>query len=211
MQNKRQQNNPTTKLENSLLGSGFKGIIGIDEAGRGSWAGPIAFAAYSYDLQDSVNTNIKDSKLLSASKREGLLSKLPTSRYEYVFIDNDSIDKEGLSTAIYIGIQQLISKFDPISSIFLIDGNYKLDLDVQYRSLIKGDRLHYSISCASIVAKVYRDRLMAEIAKEFPQYKFDINKGYGTKAHYESLLRYGPCRLHRASFKPVKEIIEKNC
>jgi len=209
MQSNKQQNNPTTELENTYLESAFKKVIGIDEAGRGSWAGPIAFAAYCYDLSDKIIPKVKDSKLLSPAKREEILSKLPISRYKYVLIENDYLDKEGMSEAIKIGIKRLISMFDPSDSIFLIDGNYKLDLDVDYKSIIKGDRLHYSIACASIVAKVTRDKLMREYAKQFPQYNLEINKGYGTAAHLRSLIEYGPCKLHRVSFKPIKEIVKK--
>jgi len=209
MQSNKQQNNPTTDLENFYLESAYKKVIGIDEAGRGSWAGPIAFAAYCYDLSDKIIPKVKDSKLLSPAKREEILSKLPISRYKYVLIENDYLDKEGMSEAIKIGIKRLISMFDPSDSIFLIDGNYKLDLDVDYKSIIKGDRLHYSIACASIVAKVTRDKLMREYAKQFPQYNLEINKGYGTAAHLRSLIEYGPCKLHRVSFKPIKEIVKK--
>lgn len=209
MQSNKQQNNPTINLENSYLESAYKKVIGIDEAGRGSWAGPIAFAAHCYDLSDKIIPEVKDSKLLSPPKREQILSNLPISRYKYVLIENDNLDKQGMSEAIKISIKKLVSMFDPNDSIFLIDGNYKLDLDVDYKSIIKGDRLHYSIACASIVAKVTRDKLMREYAKKFPQYNFEINKGYGTAAHLRSLIEYGPCKLHRVSFKPIKEIVKK--
>lgn len=209
MQNKRLQNNPSTELELSYLHSAYKRVIGIDEAGRGSWAGPIAFAAYSFDLSDQIITTVKDSKLLSPLAREKILTDLEIKRCKCIFIDNDLIDKKGMSKAISLGISRLVSMFDPKDSIFLIDGNYKLDLNAEYRSLIKGDRLHYSIACASVVAKVNRDRLMNDFAKEFPQYKFELNKGYGTASHYKALLDNGPCCLHRTSFKPIKEIIKK--
>lgn len=209
MQSNQQQNNPTTELEKSYLQTAYKTVIGIDEAGRGPWAGPIAFAAYKYDLSDKIVPFVKDSKLLSPNKREEIFSNFPISRYKYVLINNELIDQEGMAQAIKIGIKQLVAMFNPQGSIFLIDGNYKLDLDIAYKSIIKGDRLHYSIACASIVAKVTRDKLMKEYAKQFPQYNFENNKGYGTAAHLRSLIEYGPCKLHRVSFKPIKEIIKK--
>lgn len=209
MQNKKLQNNPTTDLEYSYLRSSYKRVIGIDEAGRGSWAGPIAFGAYCFDLKDQIIPTVKDSKLLSPLRRENILADLDKERYKHVFIENYLIDQIGMSEVIRIGIKKLISMFEPKESIFLIDGNYKLDLNVEYKSLIKGDKLHYSIACASIVAKVKRDKLMDQYAKEYPIYRFELNKGYGTSLHHKALIQDGICKLHRASFKPIKEIIKK--
>ena len=201
-----QNNSPTSLLENSLLNKGYKYIIGIDEAGRGAWAGPLAMAAFIYTKELDQIANIKDSKLLSPSKREQILKNLRLENSYLELIPAQLIDKVGLAKVIEIAITNLISRINLANAIYLIDGNYKLNVPAEYRSIINGDKNHIVISSASIVAKVKRDRLMLKYDEIFPEYGFKSHKGYGTKQHLNALNKYGICPIHRKSFKPIINI-----
>jgi ribonuclease HII len=209
MPNNKQKNNPSIDLELSYLNSKYKRVVGIDEAGRGCWAGPLAFASYCFDLEDDQNQNVRDSKLISFKKRENIFKSLNPNRFKLALIGNEIIDSKGMVYAINKALVTLISNYNAQDTFFIIDGNYKLQVNVDYSSLIKGDQNHYAISCASIVAKVSRDRLMDKFSKDYPQYSFEKNKGYGTLTHYQALLSNGPCKIHRLSFKPLREIMKK--
>ncbi len=212
------QNNPTNTLEESLLSQGYDFVVGIDEAGRGPWAGPMHLGAYIYDNKEkySINTLIKDSKLLSEPQREScFLSLKPENRF-FVSVSAKEIDEIGLVKVINISMLELIlhvlalPKCEGKKIIALIDGRFRFkNLPIEYRSIIDGDRLHYAISCGAIVAKVTHDTEMHKIDKIFPQYDFKNNKGYGTKMHQLALEKYGICEEHRKTYKPIREFIAK--
>lgn len=202
---------PSIELELSLFDSGYDIVIGIDEAGRGSWAGPMAIGAYIM-LKDNLEviTQVKDSKLLSESQREKIFEQLNKDLYSFVLIPSRVIDEIGLTASFKKGLSSLldplIKKYDKKKIKVLVDGNYVLKLDHDISSIIDGDMMHYSISLASIVAKVSRDRLMYKLHELFPEYLFSNNKGYGTAKHLESIKEYGVCPFHRLSYKPIKKL-----
>lgn len=204
MKQLKQQNNPNTDLEFALLKKGYKYIYGIDEAGRGSWAGPVAVGAYRFDLNTKVLEGIKDSKLLIPQKRKILFNQLYSSENSIIeFGEVELINKIGIGNTITTLIQKIINETFSDDTFYIIDGIFSKEFVINSKKIIKGDLLHYSISCASILAKVKRDELMTELALEFPEYGFDLHKGYGTKKHQEALKNYGISKIHRINYKPI--------
>lgn len=176
-------------------------IAGVDEVGRGPLAGPVCVACVMMPLDDLID-GIDDSKKLSEKKREMLfeLIKEKAICYSVQMIDEQTIDKINILEATKLAMKNAIESMSVKPDIVLVDAINKLDVDVPIKGIIKGDALSYSIGCASILAKVTRDRLMCDLAKEYPEYGFDKHKGYGTKQHIEALKTYGPCIYHRLSF-----------
>lgn len=205
--------NLTPKYEHELFQKGYELVIGIDEAGRGPWAGPLQFAAYIFQPGAHYFRGINDSKLVPSPERRKFYDKLILTPENYLLSSgsNEEIDGFGLagciSRLLSDIVRQVADKFQSQKKIFLIDGYFKDELDCEYEYIKKGDRKIYSIAAASIIAKVTRDSLMHDYAKEYPDYGFDKHKGYGTKLHREMLLKYGTCPIHRQSFKPVKGFI----
>lgn len=187
-------------------------ICGIDEAGRGPLAGPVVVASAVFSSDDRIE-GVKDSKKLSSSQRVVLFEKIiySVSEYHIEIIDPDIIDEINILKATMLGMEKCIKALNSKPHLYLIDGNYfKLNDNYQdslnFKTVIHGDDIHYVISCASILAKVSRDRLMSELHKLYPVYGFDTNKGYGTKAHIAAIKAYGISPVHRKSF--VKNFIE---
>jgi ribonuclease HII len=180
-------------------------ICGVDEAGRGPWAGPVVAAAVILD-PNRVPEGIGDSKQLSALRREALFQ--PILNYAIAFgigiIEAEEIDAINILAATHKAMAQAVAALDPTPKLALIDGNRAPNLPCPTQCVIGGDALSLSIAAASILAKVTRDRLMVEADRIYPSYGFSDHKGYGTKAHREALNRLGPCKLHRLSFKPLK-------
>jgi len=173
-------------------------LCGIDEAGRGPIAGPLVVAGVI------INNEIKglnDSKQLSEKKREALFSLIiENSLYHIVFTDAKTIDEKGLSSCLKNSISEIMEKLKKEACEFLMDGNTSFGIQtLQYK--IKADETVPEVSAASILAKVSRDRYMCEISKDYPLYNFHKHKGYGTKAHVESIKEYGRSKEHRYSFK----------
>ncbi|MCI5497782.1 MAG: ribonuclease HII [Firmicutes bacterium] len=188
--------------ENECLKSGFKIIAGMDEAGRGPLAGPVAVAIAIMPLeQDKIIEGVNDSKKLTEKKRDALYEQIINTAISYhiEFVDENTIDTINILNATKLGMIKCIKEIGVSPDIVLIDA-VKLDADVPTKSIIKGDALSYSIACASILAKVSRDRLMLELDKKYPQYNLKKHKGYGTKEHIENLKKYGPSPIHRKSF-----------
>ncbi len=186
-------------------------ICGIDEAGRGPLAGPLVVAAAVSEGDFRID-GVRDSKKLSAKQREELFEKIVSSVIEFSceIIQPDIIDGINILKATMLGMENCIKLLKSKPDKFLIDGNYfKLNEDFQnslnYETVIHGDDIHYEISCASIIAKVTRDRLMIELDTLYPQYGFSSNKGYGTAKHIEAIKKYGITPVHRKSF--VKNFI----
>ena len=187
-------------LEREKYRAGFRFVIGIDEVGRGPLAGPVVAAAVI--LPDGyIPEGLNDSKKVSPKKREKLFEEIKSKAicYSICEIDHEEIDKINILNATKKCMLNCINSLEIKPDILLIDA-VKLDTDIEQLNIIKGDAKSYSIGCASILAKVYRDRLMKEYAKEFPMYAFDKNAGYGTKVHREAIMEYGPCKIHRKTF-----------
>lgn len=177
-----------------------KYVIGIDEAGRGPIAGPVAIGAVAATTTKILN-GIKDSKKLSVKKRE-IWHKIIKNNFEChcVFISHKTIDKIRINNAVYLGIQKVLGKFSRKPNLVLLDGLLKASKNYKQKTIIKGDEKISLISAASIVAKVSRDKKMLVFHKKFPQYCFDKHKGYGTKLHYKKIKKHGPCPIHRRTF-----------
>lgn len=180
---------------------GYKLIAGVDEVGRGPLAGPVCVACVIMPLDDIIE-GVDDSKKLSEKKREMLFDKIKEKAicYSIQMIGEQTIDKINILEATKLAMKNAIESMSKSPDIVLIDAINKLDVQTEICGIIKGDALSYVIGCASILAKVTRDRLMCELAKEYPEYGFEKHKGYGTKQHIEALKKYGPCVYHRLSF-----------
>ncbi|MBE5757726.1 MAG: ribonuclease HII [Clostridiales bacterium] len=188
--------------ENKYLESGCKLIAGIDEAGRGPLAGPVCVAMVIMPLdKESIIEKVNDSKKLTEKMREKLFNEIieKAISYRIEMIDEETIDTINILNATKLGMLTCINNIDVKPDVVLIDA-VKIDSDIKTESIIKGDALSYSIACASILAKVSRDRLMIELDSKYPEYNFKKHKGYGTKEHIENLKKFGKCPIHRNSF-----------
>jgi ribonuclease HII len=189
------------EIEDLHFENGIKLICGVDEAGRGPLAGPVCAAAVILPPHAHI-PGLNDSKRLTDKKRRDLYPVIMEQAVAYGigFASHEEIDEINILQATYLAMERAIAKLSVRPELALIDGNRAKDFGVPVKTVIKGDSLSASIAAASILAKVTRDDLMLEAAKEYPQYAFDVHKGYGTKAHYEALAAYGPSPIHRMSF-----------
>ena len=186
--------------ENKYKALGY--VAGIDEAGRGPLAGPVVCACAIMPLdEDKIIPGINDSKKLSPKKREELFDKIVKTAISYsiVEIDEKTIDSINILNATKLGMKKALETLDIVPSTVLIDA-VKIDTNIPQVNIIKGDALSYNIASASILAKVYRDHLMLEMANKYPNYHFEKHKGYGTKEHIDLLKKYGKCEIHRDTF-----------
>lgn len=200
----------------------FEGlVVGIDEAGRGPWAGPVVAGAVVF-LSKNIDTflldNLNDSKKLSAKKRETLYEKIMEAKDKGDLLvgiglsSAEEIDNHNILQATFMAMCRAVENLGQKPNYALVDGNQKpKGLNCECSTIVKGDARSYSISAASIVAKVFRDRLMCDLAKQYPYYGFEKNAGYGTKAHVEGLAKYGVLKgVHRESYKPIQEFLVGN-
>lgn len=190
------------EYENELQNKGFEYICGIDEAGRGPLAGPVVVASVIMP-KDSIIEGINDSKKVSEKKREKLYDLILEQAISYGvgIIGQDEIDDINILNATKKGLTNSLKELTQRPDLILVDALTNIDtLGIPYESIIKGDAKCYSISAASIIAKVTRDRIMREWNKIYPQYGFATHKGYGTSAHINAIKEYGPCPLHRKTF-----------
>lgn len=187
--------------ERELIEKGCKYICGVDEVGRGPLAGPVVCAAVIMPLDDIIE-GVDDSKKLSAKKREMLSEKILKTAVAYGIcrVEPQIIDEINILQATRLCMKNAVESLSVAPDFVLTDGNMTLDISVPQRSIIKGDALSYSIGAASIIAKVYRDKLMADYAEIYPQYGFESNVGYGSKAHMQAIERFGLTPIHRRSF-----------
>ena len=189
------------KIEAGLFESGYTAIAGVDEAGRGPLAGPVCAAAvmlpFGVDIQ-----GLNDSKKLTARKRELLYDTitLKAIAWSVAFASPEEIDSLNILNATYLAMNRAIGSLDVRPDICIIDGNRSSGVKYNNICVVKGDSKSASVAAASILAKVTRDRYMAELADMFPQYAFEKHKGYGTKLHYERIRTYGPSIVHRQTF-----------
>ena len=188
------------EFENKYLLKGYKYIAGVDEVGRGPLAGPVVCASVIMDL-DNIIEGIDDSKKLSLKKRELLFDKIINNAIAYSIceISPEEIDKINILEATKKCMKNAVDSLSVKPDILLVDA-VKTDFSVEYEAIIKGDFKSYTIGAASILAKVYRDRLMAKYAETYKDYGFERNSGYGTKEHIEKIKEIGPCKIHRRTF-----------
>lgn len=180
-------------------------IVGIDEVGRGPLAGPVtlAYVACPLRLYRRNFKKIRDSKRLTPKKREEWFAHLkghPALMSGVTSVGPLTIDRRGISKAVKIGIRRLLAHLDVKPKILLLDGSLSAPPEYPQKTIVKGDARIPIIAAASIIAKVTRDRKMVRLAKEFPNYGFEIHKGYGTRLHQKLLRTHGPCEVHRKSF-----------
>jgi len=194
-------------IENSLRPNGYEVIMGVDEVGRGPWAGPVTACAVILD-PENIPPGLNDSKKLSAKRRAQLFEEIiNTSLVSCEHVDVGEIDKINILQATFRAMERSISKL-PIPAHILIDGNrLPPNLPSPATAIIKGDSKSASIAAASIIAKVTRDRLMADLSLEYPGYGWEKNAGYGTKIHQSGLLNNGVTPHHRRSFKPIHNML----
>ncbi len=191
------------QYERALLQNGAKIIVGVDEVGRGPLAGPVVCAAVVMDLHsENLIVGVDDSKKLSQKKREELALKIKEQAlfYKIVEISEKEIDEMNILQATRLGMKKAIESLGVTPDAVLTDGNMVLDIAYPQKSVVHGDALSYSIGAASIIAKVYRDKLMEEYAKVYPDYAFEKNKGYGTAEHIQGIKEKGICPIHRKTF-----------
>jgi ribonuclease HII len=201
---------PNLQFESALWEAGLPAIAGIDEAGRGCLAGPVAAAAVILpDDQDAANLlkGIRDSKQLTAEEREVARRNVENSSLSWAvgYADNQEIDRIGIVPATRLAIWRALEKISPTPDHLLVDYLILPDLPIPQTRLVKGDARSLSIAAASILAKTHRDAFMVASASIYPSYGFGSNKGYGTAFHKEAIQSHGPCPLHRMSFAPMRE------
>ncbi len=188
-------------IENECYETGYTVVCGCDEAGAGSLAGPV-YAAAVVLPRGVIIDGLTDSKKLSGKKREELYDIIINTALDYAVssVDEKTIDEINILNARLLAMDAAIKKLSVAPDFALIDGNRSTGISVMNRCVVHGDSLCVSISAASVLAKVSRDRFMLEMAELYPEYGFDRHKGYGTKLHYERLRMYGPSAIHRKTF-----------
>lgn len=195
------------EYENKAIKNGYKAICGVDEAGRGPLAGPVCAAAVILPANTIID-GVNDSKKLTEKKREELFDiiKETAISYSVAFASVEEIENFNILNATMLAMKRAVEGLDVNADYAIIDGNKLPQLDIPCEYIIKGDAKSMSIASASILAKVSRDRLLYKYAQEYPQYRFDKHKGYGTKLHIQALKEFGPCPYHRKSF--LKNILK---
>ena len=189
------------EIEEEAFAEGYRVICGVDEAGRGPLAGPVCAAAVILPRGHQI-PGLNDSKKLTDKKRRELFPLIQEQAIAYGIglASHEEIDEINILQATYLAMERAIAQLEGKADLALIDGNRAKDFGMAVRTVVKGDSLSANIAAASVLAKVTRDDLMVEMAKEFPGYGFEVHKGYGTKAHYEALRNMGPCAIHRMTF-----------
>ncbi|MDX2226000.1 MAG: ribonuclease HII [Verrucomicrobiae bacterium] len=202
---------PKLIFETEARTRGFALIAGIDEAGRGPWAGPVTAGAVILP-PDFTHATLNDSKQLSETQREELYGEItahPSIRWAVGLASPEEIDSLNILQATHLAMRRAVDQLLPTPDFLLIDGRPVKSFTLPRQSIVKGDSKSLSIAAASVLAKVTRDRLMLEFDREFPQYGFSRHKGYGTPEHQAALKQHGICRIHRKSFAPVRLVAER--
>lgn len=204
---------PTIKLEKELWKKGFKSVVGMDEVGRGPLAGPVVAACVCITKEDQIVDGVRDSKKISEKKRIEIESKIRdiSTGYGIGIASEREIDRLNIRQATKLAMQRaidnMISNFNIVPDYIIADGGVLLLDNYNMLSINKGDVLHYSISAASIIAKVYRDNIMKEYSIKYPEYGFDKHVGYGTKQHIDAIYKYGVLDIHRKTFAPISKLV----
>lgn len=199
----------TWEFEEKAWQNGYSAVCGVDEAGRGPLAGPVCAAAVILPA-GIVIEGLNDSKKLSEKKREALFDIIAENAVSWSvsLVDEKTIDEINILQATYRAMRQAVEGLPQPADFAYIDGNRMEALDLPYECVVSGDAHIPSVAAASVVAKVTRDRLMCDFAVRYPVYGFERHKGYGSRAHHEALLQYGPCPIHRRTF--LKKFYEKH-
>ncbi|MBR6614132.1 MAG: ribonuclease HII [Clostridia bacterium] len=189
------------EYERALYAKGYEFVCGIDEAGRGPLCGPVVAAAVILKKDDHIE-GVNDSKKLSEKKREQLFETIKERAVAWSvgIVDEETIDNINILEATRLAMKKAVEGLKQKPDYALVDAEKKVPIDVPYSPIIKGDALSETIAAASIIAKVTRDHMIIELDKEYPEYGFAKNKGYGTKEHTEAIKKYGLCKAHRKSF-----------
>ena len=189
------------EIENSLYAEGYQAICGVDEAGRGPLAGPVCAAAVILPKGLEL-PGLNDSKKLTDKKRRELfpIIKEQAIAYGIGLASHEEIDEINILQATYLAMERAIAQLEGKADFAIIDGNRAKDFGLPVRTVVKGDSLSASIAAASVLAKVTRDDIMLEMVEKYPEYGFEVHKGYGTKAHYEALRAHGHSPIHRMTF-----------
>ena len=189
------------EIENSLYSETVQLICGVDEAGRGPLAGPVCAAAVILP-RDLQIPGLTDSKKLTDKKRRELFPVIQQQAVAFGIglASEQEIDEINILQATFLAMQRALDQLGVKPDLALIDGNRETDFGLPVKTMVKGDSLSANIAAASILAKVTRDDIMIQLAQEYPEYGFEIHKGYGTKAHYAALAEHGPSAIHRRSF-----------
>ncbi len=189
------------QIEEELYKQGFVTVCGVDEAGRGPLAGPVCAAAVILPPHLDI-PGLDDSKKLTDKRRRELFPVIKEQAIAYGIglASHEEIDEINILQATFLAMERALAQLQVQPDIALIDGNREKDFGLPVRTVVKGDSLSANIAAASVLAKVTRDEIMEALASEYPQYGFEIHKGYGTKAHYEALRTYGHSPIHRMTF-----------
>jgi len=199
---------PTFLIEADFYQQGLSPVCGIDEAGRGPWSGPVVAAAVILDV-DNIPDGINDSKKLIPAQRNEIFNAIKhTSHVGIGIVGVSDIDRLNILQATFLAMRKAVANLKIAPAVALIDGTGKPALNCEMQTLIKGDQRSVSIAAASIIAKVTRDRIMENLALQFPHYGWERNKGYGTKAHRAGLASHGVTKHHRTSFKPIQALLQ---
>ena len=199
---------PNKRQEKKITKLGFELIAGVDEAGKGSWAGPLVAGAVILNPRIKIK-GIKDSKLLRAPERKKIFAEIIKNSISYGLgeVSAKEIDEIGISRANALAITRALDKLNPTPDYILIDA-VKLEYkNIKTKSVIDGDYKITSIAAASIIAKVSRDQIMEQLDEQYPQYSFKQHKGYGTDHHWHMINQYGISAIHRKSFRPMKDLL----
>lgn len=189
-------------------------MIGIDEVGRGAWAGPLVVAGCCFHENPGFTRGLDDSKKLTRKQRESLDSDIKSNTFfKIVTMSSQQVERLGLTEATKQAIIEILQEM-PLNDEIMLDGSYNFLKDTIYehqaRVEVGADGKYSAVMAASIIAKVERDRIMHNYSKNYPEYGFESNVGYGTKKHLKALKKYGITQIHRRSFKPIKDLLKSN-
>jgi ribonuclease HII len=202
---------PHTKQERLLTLKGYKIIAGVDEVGRGAWAGPVVAAAVVLPKNKRLY-KIRDSKVLNTSRREEIFERIYNIA-KFIGIGKvteKEIDRLGLSQAIKLAGNRALENLGISVDYILLDGNWNyLKEKIECQAIIGGDSYCVSVACASVIAKVTRDRLLIKYHSKYPEYDFKNNKGYPSPRHKKALGKFGPCKIHRKSYAPILKLLNR--
>lgn len=198
---------PTLDLEKKLWSEGYVNVVGIDEAGRGPLAGPVVAGAVIIQNEDQVVSNVRDSKKMSDKQKDIAfpLIKEKSSAYGVGVVESWEIDEIGIQKAVkkamMLALQEILIKYPDVHYLIVDGKNVSTIEGYPMMKITKGDLNHYSIAAGSVLAKVTRDLIMMEYAKQYPEYEFENHVGYGTKRHIELIKKFGMSKIHRKTFK----------
>jgi ribonuclease HII len=205
---------PSFSEERALKARGYRFIAGVDEVGRGALMGPVVAAAVilPLDLRASWRTQVRDSKQLLPAQRERLYNHIQKKAVATAvgIVSPEEIDTMGIARATRLAMKSAVEQLVPEPQFLLIDYFNLSEVTIPQKGITFGDSLCFSIACASIIAKVHRDRMVTEMDEIYPGYQFSKHKGYGTREHLACLRSRGPCPAHRRSFMPIKAILERS-